>query len=164
MPKEIAMNPKLRALFEEYADAHRHPINRLTHKIAIPLIVFHIVAMLDWIPLGRIGGFQLTLAYPAYLATVAWYLSLSPKLGLVMAGLYALCFPLAWVTPWPVVVAVAVFGWLVQLAGHVVWEKRSPAFVRNLVQALVGPLFFVAALFGMWPEQQAAPEPVEQRA
>lgn len=155
------MNPKLRALFEEYAEAHRHPTNRLTHKIAIPLIVFHIVAMLDWIPLVRIGGFELTLAVPAYLATVAWYVSLSPKLGAVMAVLYALCFPLAWVTPWPVVVAVALAGWLVQLAGHVVWEKQSPAFVRNLVQALVGPLFFVAQILGMWPAASLATAPGE---
>jgi uncharacterized membrane protein YGL010W len=159
--QEIAMNPKLRALFEEYAGSHRHPLNRLTHRIAIPLIVFHIVAMLNWIPLGRIGGFELTLAHPAYLATAAWYISLSPRLGVLMALLFALCFPLAWVTPWPVVVGIAAFGWLVQLAGHVVWEKQSPAFVRNLVQALVGPMFFVAQLLGMWPAASLATAPGE---
>lgn len=153
------MNPRLRALFEEYADAHRHPINRLTHKIAIPLIVFHIVAMLDWIPLATVGGHRLTLAVPAYLATVVWYFTLSPRLAGVMAVLFALCFPLGRVTPWPVVLGVAAFAWLVQLAGHVVWEKRSPAFVRNLLQALVGPLFFVAVLLGLWP-----PRPVAERA
>jgi len=38
-----------------------------------------------------------------------------------------------------------------QLAGHVVWEKNSPAFLQNLLQALVGPLFFVAVLTGEWP-------------
>ncbi len=153
------MNPKLRALFEEYEDVHRHPINRLTHKIAIPVIVFHIVAMLSWIPLGRVGGFELNLAQLAYLATIAWYLSLSVKLGLVMAVAFALCFPLAAITPWPVVVALALVGWLIQLAGHVVWEKRSPAFVRNLVQALVGPLYFVAILLGDWPASREAPQP-----
>ena len=67
------MNPKLIALFQEYAADHRHPINQLTHKIAIPLIVFHVIAMLDWVTLLSFpGGFDLTLAHLAYLATVAW--------------------------------------------------------------------------------------------
>ena len=43
---------------------------------------------------------------------------------------------LAEVTPVWAVMALAVAGWLVQLAGHVVWEKKSPAFLRNLLQAL----------------------------
>lgn len=153
------MNPKLVALFEEYEEAHEHPINRLTHKIAIPLIVFHIVAMLDWVTLVRLGGFRISLALPAYVGTLAWYASLDGRLAIWMAGLYALCFPLAWVTPWPVVVAIALVAWLIQLAGHVVWEKRSPAFVRNLVQALVGPLFFVAIALGRWPQERPAPHP-----
>ncbi|SRR5690606_8864090 len=153
------MSPKLRALFEEYEEVHRHPINRLTHKIAIPIIVFHIVAMLSWIPLGTWGGFHLNLAHLAYVATVIWYLSMSVKLGLVMAVLYALCFPLAAVASWQLVVGLAVVGWVIQLAGHAVWEKRSPAFFRNLVQALVGPLYFVAILLGDWPALQKAPQP-----
>lgn len=153
------MSPRLRALFEEYEDVHRHPMNRLTHKIAIPVIVFHIVAMLSWIPLATVGGFELNLAHLAYLATVVWYLGLSVKLGLVMAAAYALCFPLAAITSWPVVVALAIAGWIVQLAGHAVWEKRSPAFMRNLVQALVGPLYFVAILLGDWKVAREAPQP-----
>ena len=63
-----------------------------------------------------------------------------------MALLMALCFPLAAVTPRPLVLAIALVGWAIQLAGHLVWEKRSPAFLANLLQALIGPLFFVAAL------------------
>lgn len=153
------MNPKLRALFEEYEEVHRHPMNRLTHKIAIPLIVFHIVAMLSWIPLGTVGGLELHLGHLAYLAVVAWYLSLNVKLALVMAVLYALCFPLAEMVSWPAVVAIAIGAWAIQLAGHAVWEKRSPAFTRNLLQALVGPLYFVAILLGDWRFAAEAPRP-----
>ena len=29
------MSPALRQLFVEYSEAHQHPVNRLTHKIAI---------------------------------------------------------------------------------------------------------------------------------
>jgi uncharacterized membrane protein YGL010W len=154
------MNPKLIALFKEYADDHRHPTNQLTHKIAIPLIVFHLVAMLNWVKLLSLpGGLALTLGHLAYLATIGWYLSLSLRLGIVMAVLFGLCFPLAQITPWPAVIAAAVIGWTVQLAGHSIWEKNRPAFTRNAVQALVGPLFFVAKLLGQGvaPDQPTSP-------
>ena len=51
---------------------------------------------------------------------------------------------------------IAIAGWLTQLAGHVVWEKRSPAFLTNLFQALIGPLFFVATLTGDFPPRASA--------
>ena len=143
------MSPRLAALFTEYADCHRHPMNRLTHKIAIPLIVFHIIAMLDWVPLFSVNGHTITLAIPAYLAAITWYFSMSPRLGVAMAVLFGACFPLAWITPGPVVIAIAVLGWIVQLLGHSVWEKKQPAFLTNLLQALVGPAFFVAPLVGL---------------
>ncbi|WP_245814138.1 Mpo1-like protein [Cystobacter ferrugineus] len=60
----------------------------------------------------------------------------------------AACLPVARMLPVWSVVAIAVFGWMVQMAGHTVWEKKSPSFLTNLVHALVGPLFFVAVLFG----------------
>ncbi len=75
---------------------------------------------------------------------------------LVMALLFALCFPLAAITPRPVVVAAAIVGWLVQLAGHSVWEKNRPAFLTNVLQALIGPLYFVAILGGIWRPSSAA--------
>ena len=148
------MSPALRTLFQDYAESHQHPTNRLTHKVAIPLIVFHIVAMLDWVQLFAVGGVAVTLGMVGVVAALIWYLRMSVKLGLLMALCFALCFPLARVTPWPVVVAVAVVGWLVQLAGHAVWEKKSPAFLTNLLQALVGPIFFLAVLTGDWREGQ----------
>ena len=40
------LNPRLQALFDDYASSHQHPTNRLTHKVAIPAIVLHIVACL----------------------------------------------------------------------------------------------------------------------
>jgi len=147
------LKPKLAALFQDYQDFHRHPTNQLTHKIAIPMIVFHLVAMLDWVKLFMVpgSGFQVTLAHLAYLGAVGWYLAMNARLGVYMAVLFALCFPLGWVTPRPVVVVIAVLGWGIQLAGHSIWEKNRPAFLKNLFQALVGPLFFVAKLTGDWP-------------
>ena len=37
-------------------------------------------------------------------------------------------------------------GWVLQFIGHGVYEKRSPAFVRNLVHLLIGPLWILRAM------------------
>lgn len=151
------LKPGLESLFAEYADSHRHPTNRLTHKIAIPVIVFHVLTMLDWVARFEIPGTGLTasLGVILFLAAAVWYLSQDVKLGAIVTMASALCFPLGRMTPWPVVVALAVIGWSVQLAGHVVWEKKSPSFMKNMIQALVGPIFFIAVLTGDWPAKQA---------
>jgi uncharacterized membrane protein YGL010W len=142
--------PRLERWFVDYAASHRHPTNQLTHKIAIPLIVFHIIAMGSWVTLVDVGGVSITFAHVLYLGAMVFYATLDLRLMLVMALLFALCFPLAAVTPRAVVVAVAIVGWLTQLAGHSVWEKNRPAFLTNLLQALIGPLFFIAVLGGIW--------------
>lgn len=140
------MTPKLHALFADYEKSHQHPVNRMLHKVAIPLIAFHIAAMLDWIRLAS----HLTVGGLVYVGVALWYVSMDRKLGLLVSALLALCFPLGWVTPRPAVIAVALVGWLVQLAGHVVWEKKSPSFMHNLLHALVGPMYFIALLTGDW--------------
>ncbi|HVE82264.1 MAG TPA: Mpo1-like protein [Myxococcales bacterium] len=154
------MNARTVALLDQYADSHRHPTNRLTHKIAIPLIVFHILAMLDWVrlaPAPALPGGVVTLGMAFWAATAVWYLRADVKLGLLVIGLSVLAFPIGRALPWWSVVAVAVVGWLVQLAGHVVWEKKQPSFLTNMVHALVGPLFFMAVLTRAYrPGQRAA--------
>ena len=150
------LKPALTTYFTDYAASHRHPMNQLTHKIAIPLIVLHVIAMLDWVrlmalpqPLGPIT--HLTLAHVAFLGSLAFYFKLDAKLALIMAVLFAACFPIGWNTPWQAIVAIAVVGWGIQLAGHSIWEKNRPAFLKNMFQALIGPLFFVAKITGDWP-------------
>jgi uncharacterized membrane protein YGL010W len=158
------LKPQTQALFDEYISAHQHPTNRLTHKLAIPLIVLHIVAMLDWVRLASVPalpGGSLTLAYVAWALASIWFVRADVKLGLIVSVAAALCIPLGRLMPREAVIAIAVVGWLVQLAGHSVWEKKSPSFLTNLVHALVGPLFFVALLTGDYkiaPQAQAAPQ------
>jgi uncharacterized membrane protein YGL010W len=147
------MNARTVQLFDEYASSHRHPTNRLTHKIAIPLIVFHVMAMLDWVRLvsvPAVPGGVVTLGMVVYAAAAVWYLRADVKLGLMVMALSALSFPIGRALPWWSVVAIAVGGWLIQLAGHVVWEKKQPSFLTNMVHALVGPLFFVAVVTGAY--------------
>jgi len=147
------LTPRLRALFDDYLSSHQHPTNRLTHKVAIPVIVLHIVAMLDWVKLVSLPvlpGGVLTLGIVAWLLATVWCLRADVTLGLMVSAVMALCIPLGRMMPVWAVVAIAVAGWLIQLAGHAVWEKKSPSFLTNMVHALVGPLFFVALLTGAY--------------
>ncbi len=148
------------ALFDEYYASHQHPTNRLTHKIAIPVIVLHVVAMLDWVHLVAVPalpGGVLTLAMVGWVLSTAWYLRADPKLGALVSAFTLLCIPLGRLLPVWAVIALAVGGWLVQLAGHSVWEKKRPSLLTNLVHALVGPLFFVAVLTGDYKLGASAP-------
>ena len=163
-------HPRLLALFDDYASSHQHPTNRLTHKVAIPFIVLHIVAMLDWVKLVAVPvlpGGVVTLGLVAWALAAVWYLRADVKLGVMVSALMLLCFPLgrmlSAVSVW-LVVAIAVSGWLIQLAGHAVWEKKSPSFLTNMVHALVGPLFFVALLTGDYSVKSQSAEASASRA
>ena len=158
---KVALNPRLEGYFREYDETHRHPMNRLTHKVAIPLIVFHVIAMCGWLPLFTVGDSPfgvVTLGHLVVLATTVFYLPLQPLYAAIMlvAATGALLLSQQMEVTLGVQVAratilgLAVFGWVVQLAGHAVWEKKSPAFARNAVQALVGPIYFLALLLGHW--------------
>jgi uncharacterized membrane protein YGL010W len=147
------MRQEMNRLMEDYASFHTHPLNRLTHEVAIPLIVFHVVAMLDWVELGSwsIAGHGVTLAHVVMIFPLLWYAWMAPRMAPLVILPMLLCLPLGRITPVWLVVVIAIVAWAIQFAGHVIWEKRSPAFFGNLVHLLVGPIFFVAIATGAWP-------------
>jgi len=88
------------SFMDNYKAKHRHPLNKLTHNIGIPLIV---------------------ISLPLFFFNWRWAL-----------GLF-------------------VVGWVFQFVGHLI-EGNQPAFFRNPVYLLVGPLWLVrraASLFGL---------------
>ena len=97
----------------------------------------------------------MTLAYVTLVPPALWYLWMAPARAPLVMIPSLLCIPLGRITPPWLVITLAVAGWVIQLAGHVIWEKRSPAFFTNLLQLLVGPAFFVALLTGAWPRAEA---------
>jgi len=145
------MHPTLERLFAEYNAYHRDPTNVAIHKVAIPLIVFHVLAMLDWVALGfEVAGHGATLAHAVFGLTAIWYLVMSTRLALVMLPFSVLCLYLGRMTSTEVVIGIAVFAWIAQLVGHVRYEHRAPAFKDNLIQLLVGPVYFIAVTLGWW--------------
>ena len=142
------MSPTLKAHFADYAAFHGTPGNKACHYVGIPLIVLAVLALLARVPLLAIGGYDVTLAEVALVLVTAYYLTLDAVLAAIMfAASVGLLFP---GRPLPVWVSVALFvvGWIFQFIGHYVYEKRSPAFYRNLVHLLVGPLWIVAKAVG----------------
>jgi uncharacterized membrane protein YGL010W len=147
------MKLALQELFVEYTEYHRHPVNIMIHKIAVPMIFFNAMAMLDWVVLGRISflsAWPMTLGHVFVVFCAVWYLAMDVKLGVFLTLSFAGMLALGWVTPGWAVIAIGVFGWTIQMAGHLVWEKKAPNFTKNAIQALVGPIYFLALATGDW--------------
>jgi uncharacterized membrane protein YGL010W len=138
------MSPILKAHFADYAAFHGTPGNKACHYVGIPLIVLSLFSMLSAVSLFTVGGFTVTLAMLLVLGATAYYLRLDPVLAVLMLAISIASIaagrhiPLVWA------LALFVVGWIFQFIGHYVYEKRSPAFYRNLAHLLVGPLWILA--------------------
>lgn len=126
------------ALTADYAEYHRTPGNRSCHAIGVPLIVYAVVA---WSRVGTplpIAALLLPI-YFLWDARVGWLMTSF----IAVSALIAARVP-AW-TSW----AAFVVGWAIQFYGHSVYEKKSPAFAKNLAHLLVGPAWVATKVAGL---------------
>jgi len=134
----VMAGPELTRLFDDYAAYHTHPANKAAHFIGVPLIVFTVVGLLTRVPIGPVS-----LAVPVAAAVILYDVRLSVKLTLPFVAFVALSF---WAAPalrnW-VLWAGFLGGWALQFIGHYAYEKKSPAFFKNLQQLLIGPLWLL---------------------
>lgn len=138
-----AVSPAMRARLVEYGELHQTRGNEVCHFIGIPLITFGAASLLGAVPLLAFEGVRVTLADAVLLGVVAFYLSKARALGLVTALIVAGIVLGGKLVPWYYGVAVFFVGWAFQFFGHAKYEKRSPAFLQNLVHLLVGPAWLV---------------------
>jgi uncharacterized membrane protein YGL010W len=86
------------------------------------------------------------------LATIAYYLVLSPALALGVALAFAgLLFIVHALTqlPWPLFetsLVIFVVAWIGQFIGHII-EGRRPSFFKDVQFLLIGPLWLLAAAY-----------------
>ena len=133
-----------------YAAAHRDRRNIATHFVGIPLIVFSVVLAGAGIAIP-LGPVQASAAALGALVAGAWWLRFDLRFGLVLAAvLFALCAlasEIAARTSPEANLALAgalfVIGWALQFWGHR-FEGVKPAFLDDLRQLMVGPVFVVA--------------------
>ncbi|MCP5464827.1 MAG: DUF962 domain-containing protein [Deltaproteobacteria bacterium] len=94
---------------QTYKDTHTHPMNKLTHSIGIPMIVFSIFLFL-------------------YVALFNNWLYVEWAVGLF------------------------ILGWVLQFIGHA-FEGKPPAFFKNPIHLLVGPVWWVLKILGIKKDQ-----------
>lgn len=139
-----------------YAAYHQKQMTRYTHLAGVPLIILSLMILLGFVKIIIPGVFASTLAWFATIALLVYYFLLNWKLALATTPIMLF---LLWIAHWfsengPTTLGVWAFvitfvvGWGLQFYGHYL-EGRKPAFMDNLSQALIAPLFLVAELFFM---------------
>ena len=138
----------LDSYFAEYEEHHRAPLNKATHAVGIPLIALALLGLgakltLFSPPVGPPIDLGMALAIVLVLVYLALHAGLALGVAILLVPLYLLGreVPTAWL--W----AILAVGVALQYVGHFVFEGRSPAFHRNAVHMLVGPIWTASLLF-----------------
>jgi uncharacterized membrane protein YGL010W len=97
-------------------------------------------------PAGIIEFARLDGGTLALLLSWIWYFRLDYKLALPFALFSMGLYVLGRTIPVPYLWALFVSGWIIQFVGHGVYEKKSPAFFKNVEHLLIGPLWVFAKL------------------
>jgi len=135
-------------LLADYAAYHRTRGNVICHFVGIPLIIFGIFSLLQLLRFGSTVGLPLTAAEIFIAIVSVYYFTLDAKLGGGMLVSSALLDAAAYAAgDWRIGLAAFIVGWVFQGIGHAVYEKRSPAFLKNLLHLLVGPIFLLNEAF-----------------
>ncbi len=127
------------ALLEDYSSQHRARGNRICHAFGITLIVYGTIALLLEVPLPWPPLTAAEVLIAAVLVRDAlWSVPLSAGMLVEAAALDLLARAIH--RP---AIGLAAFaaGWVFQAVGHARFERNRPAFFRNLIHLLVGPLF-----------------------
>jgi uncharacterized membrane protein YGL010W len=133
----------MRENLDEYSGFHRTTGNEVCHYLGIPSIVAGAATLLGLVRLATFGGFTLTLAEVVGAVIAVFYLASARLLGLLTALVFAVLIALGRALPLWFGLAIFVAGWILQFVGHLAFEHRSPAFLRNLLHLLVGPAWLV---------------------
>lgn len=140
--------------FASYSADHRHPLNQRIHVVAVPAILWSVVALVWCVPV--FGTWTRTGIWAALAMFAAWsfYNRLSRRLGLGMLALFFFCGCVCRLIEMRVgpgvllaaAAAVFVFAWVAQFVGHH-YEGRRPSFLTDLVYLLIGPAWVMAKCY-----------------
>jgi uncharacterized membrane protein YGL010W len=128
----------IQALFADYASYHKTKGNKAYHRVGIPLIVLTLIGMLARVKFAGFDAAMLVIA-----AATIFYLMEEWRLAIAMLAVSVAFYFVGAALPLWANAALFVLGWIFQFIGHSVYEKRQPAFLRNFVHLLVGPLWIL---------------------
>jgi uncharacterized membrane protein YGL010W len=131
------------ALFADYASYHQTAGNKWFHRLGIPLIVLSLIGMLTQVTLADVATIRLDAAMVLIALSSAWYFVVEWRLAIAMTAVSIVFYFVGAAIPFWFNVALFVLGWIFQFIGHKVYEHKNPAFFRNFVHLLVGPLWIL---------------------
>ena len=144
-----------------YKSVHLNRKNINSHFIGVPMIIWSIALLLASVSFEIESTFinnylgieqvNFTLAGIVPVIVLFYYLLLSLPLALFAFILFG---PLMWsvhevvTAEHHILIAIGVFviGWVIQFIGHH-YEKAKPAFLDDINQLLIGPLFVIAEVY-----------------
>ena len=129
--------------FADYASHHQTAGNKFFHRLGIPMIMLTLIGMLARVELFPAGGVVVDAAMILIALSTIYYLILEWRLAIAMLGISIGCWFLGRAMPMWLNVSLFVLGWIFQFIGHSVYEKKQPAFFRNVVHLMVGPLWIL---------------------
>tara|TARA_R110002072_G_scaffold162072_6_gene313835 strand:- start:3328 stop:3807 length:480 start_codon:yes stop_codon:yes gene_type:complete len=145
--------------FDEYAESHQNPINKLFHWICIPLIVFSLLGLLASIPsdfLQNLVGENLKpyihFGTVLLIASLIFYLSLSIPMAIGMLIFSLLCLQgIVWIENsefplWLVSLIIFALAWIGQFIGHSI-EGKKPSFIKDLQFLMIGPAWLLGFIY-----------------
>lgn len=129
-------------LLARYAESHRNHTNEIIHFVCIPLIVLSL--------LGILWAIHPVVALATTLASLFYYIKLSPQFAVGMGVMSAVMLGILAIMPeytvLPVSIAIFVVTWIGQFIGHKI-EGKKPSFFDDLRFLLIGPLFVLSFLY-----------------
>ena len=131
------------ALFADYAAYHQTRGNKVFHRIGIPMIMLTLLGMLSLVRLPVVATIRFDAAMVIIALASAWYFVVEWRLALPMIVLLVVMYFIGAALPFWLNAALFVLGWIFQFIGHRVYEHKNPAFFRNFVHLLVGPLWIL---------------------
>jgi len=142
-----------------YKSVHLNQKNINTHFIGVPLIVLAVTLMLSTVGfaitfddlLSMPLTLHFTLAMVIFTVVALYYLVLHRLLALgmlvyILTNLLAAHLLSGIEGLFYIAIGIFVLGWVIQFLGHY-YEKAKPAFVDDLSQFLIGPLFLMAEVY-----------------
>ncbi|XP_058761231.1 2-hydroxy-palmitic acid dioxygenase mpo1-like isoform X2 [Vicia villosa] len=147
--------------FAFYGSYHSNPINIIIHVFLVWPILFTALLLLYFTPpiftpsqtlinfIPSVLVFNFGFFYAVFYAL--FYVALDVKAGSLVGLLTLICWAassfvassIGFELAWKVVLGAQLICWLGQIFGHLVFEKRAPAFLDNLSQAFLMAPFFV---------------------
>jgi len=130
-------------LFADYAAYHQTKGNKVFHRLGIPMIMFSLIGMLTQLTLLDVATIRIDAAMLLIALASAYYFVVEWRLAIAMMAVSVAFYFIGAAVPFWINVALFVLGWIFQFIGHKVYEHKNPAFFRNFVHLLVGPLWIL---------------------